>query len=81
MRRLSRSAQQVTSYEGAREIIRKSGGGAVGLCYCRHKKEHLDESCAKGAPVESICISLGSAAKFMVRRGFAEERASTSCWR
>jgi len=64
----------VTSYEGAREIIRKSGGGAVGLCYCRHKKEHLDESCAKAAPVEGICISLGSAAKFMARRGFAEER-------
>jgi len=65
----------VTSYEGAREIIRNSGGGAVGLCYCRHKKEHLDESCAKGAPVEGICISLGSAAKFMARRGFAEEKS------
>lgn len=68
-------SSQVTSYEGAREIIRKSGGGAVGLCYCRHKKEHLDQSCAKGAPVEGICISLGSAAKFMTRRGFAEERS------
>ncbi len=67
-------SSQVTSYEGAREIIRKSGGGAVGLCYCRHKKEHLDESCAKGAPVAGTCISLGSAAKFMARRGFAEER-------
>ena len=67
-------SSQVTSYDGARAIIRKSGGGAVGLCYCRHKKEHLDESCAKGAPVEGICISLGSAAKFMARRGFAEEK-------
>ncbi len=67
-------SSQVTSYEGAREIIRKSGGGAVGLCYCRHKKEHLDESCAKGAPVEGTCISLGSAAKFMARRGFAEAK-------
>ncbi|WP_020674536.1 4Fe-4S dicluster domain-containing protein [Geopsychrobacter electrodiphilus] len=67
-------SSQVTSYEGAREIIRKSGGGAVGLCYCRHKKEHLDENCVKGAPIEGICISLGSAAKFMARRGFAEEK-------
>lgn len=67
-------SSQVTSYESAREIIRKSGGGAVGLCYCRHKKEHLNESCAKGAPVEGICISLGSAAKFMARRGFAEKK-------
>lgn len=67
-------SSQVTSYEGAREIIRKSGGGAAGLCYCRHKKDHLNESCAKGAPVEGICISLGSAAKFMARRGFAEKK-------
>ncbi len=67
-------SSQVTSYAGAREIIRKAGGGAAGLCYCRHKKEHLDESCAKGAPVEGICISLGSAAKFMARRGFAETK-------
>ncbi|ORJ60681.1 4Fe-4S dicluster domain-containing protein [Geothermobacter hydrogeniphilus] len=65
----------VTSYEGAREIIRKAGYGAVGMCYCRHKKEHLDEHCSKGAPVEGICISLGNAARFMVRRGFAEERS------
>jgi ferredoxin len=67
-------SSQVTSYEGAREIIRKSGGGAIGLCYCRHKKEHLDRNCDKGAPVEGICISLGSAAKFMARRGFAEKK-------
>ncbi len=65
----------VTSYEGAREIIQKAGYGAVGMCYCRHKKEHLNESCAKGAPVEGICISLGNAARFMVRRGFAQEKS------
>ncbi|NCP01930.1 MAG: 4Fe-4S dicluster domain-containing protein [Deltaproteobacteria bacterium] len=68
-------SSQVTSYAGAREIIRQAGGGAVGLCYCRHKKQHLDETCTKGAPVEGICISLGSAAQFMARRGFAEERS------
>ena len=66
---------EVTSYERAREIISQAGFGAVGLCYCRHKKEHLDETCEKGAPVEGICISLGSAARFMVRRGFAQEKS------
>jgi ferredoxin len=66
---------EITSYERAREIIRKAGFGAVGTCYCRHKKEHLNEPCGKGAPVEGICISLGSAARFMVRRGFARERS------
>lgn len=65
----------VTTYESAREIVRSAGYGAIGMCYCRHKKEHLGGSCAKGAPTENICISLGTAARFMVRRGFAEERS------
>jgi len=47
---------EITSYDRARDIIRQAGFGAVGLCYCRHKKEHLDQSCDKGAPVEGICI-------------------------
>jgi len=66
---------EITSYDRAREIIREAGFGAVGICYCRHKKEHLDQSCDKGAPVEGICISLGSAARFMTRRGFAQEKS------
>lgn len=66
---------EITSYDRAKDIIREAGFGAVGLCYCRHKKEHLQESCAKGAPVEGICISLGNAARFMTRRGFAEEKS------
>ena len=65
----------VTTWESAREIVKKAGYGAVGMCYCRHKKEHLGQECDKGAPTENICISLGSAARFMVRRGFAEERS------
>ncbi|ALC16770.1 4Fe-4S ferredoxin [Desulfuromonas soudanensis] len=69
-------SSEITTYENAREIIRQAGFGAVGLCYCRHKKEHLGETCRKGAPVEEICISLGTAAKFMVRRGFAEPRTT-----
>jgi len=66
----------VTSYESAREIVTRAGFGAVGQCYCRHKKEHLNQSCDKNAPIQGICISLGTAAKFMVRRGFAEEKST-----
>lgn len=67
---------EITTYENAREIIRGAGYGATGLCFCRHKKEHLGESCAKGAPMEDICISLGAAARFFVRRGFATEKSA-----
>ncbi len=68
-------SSQVATYESARQIIKTARYGAVGMCYCRHKKEHLNESCKKGAPTREICISLGTAAKFMVRRGFAEHRS------
>jgi len=68
-------SSQVTSYENARDIIRQAGFGAVGICYCRHKKHHLGQDCTKAAPMEGICISLGSGAKFLVRRGFAQERS------
>lgn len=67
---------EITTYENAREIIKNAGFGATGLCFCRHKKEHLGENCAKGAPMEDICISLGSAARFFVRRGFATEKSA-----
>lgn len=67
---------RITTYEDAREIIMAAGYGATGLCFCRHKKEHLGESCGKGAPVEDVCISLGQAARFFVRRGFAVERSA-----
>jgi len=69
-------SSQVATYESAREIIKNSGYGAIGMCYCRHKKEHLGETCKKDAPTHEICISLGTAAKFMVRRGFAEKRST-----
>jgi ferredoxin len=69
-------SSKITTWESAREIIRQADFGAVGICYCRHKKEHLGESCRKGAPLEGICISLGAAAQFMARRGFAEQKST-----
>jgi ferredoxin len=66
---------EITTYERAREIIKEAGYGAVQLCYCRHKKEHVGEKCKKGAPVEGSCISLGAGARFLTRRGFAEEKS------
>jgi ferredoxin len=66
----------ITSYESAREIVKNADYAAVGICYCRHKKHHLDEACKKGAPMEDICISLGHGAKFLVRRGFAKEQTA-----
>ncbi|MGW8194844.1 MAG: ATP-binding protein [Desulforhopalus sp.] len=69
-------SSQIATYESARQIVKNSGYGAIGICYCRHKKEHLHKACDKNAPTREICISLGTAARFMVRRGFAEKRTT-----
>lgn len=57
---------EVLTYERASELIRKSGGGAISLCACRHKASHLGKSC--DAPLE-VCTTLGNAAKWIVYRG------------
>ncbi len=62
---------EVLSYEKASEIIRRSGGGALSTCACRHKAAHLGKACS--APARDICTSLGNAGQWLVRRGFARE--------
>ena len=68
-------SSRITPFEDAREIIRSASFRAVTMCYCRHKKEHLGHSCKKGAPVDGICMVLGEGARFLVRRGLAEEKS------
>jgi hypothetical protein len=68
----------ITAYEDARRIIEEASYRAVTLCYCRHKKEHMGKTCRKGAPVEDTCMVFGQGARFLVRRGFAQERDKES---
>lgn len=66
----------ITSWEDAQRIVREAEFGAAGMCFCRHQRQHLDESCGKGAPVEGICIALGEGARFLARRGFMQEKST-----
>jgi len=60
---------EVLDYEKASAIIRAAGRGALSMCYCRHQAGHLGKAC--DAPIEDVCTSLGPAAEWLVRRGFA----------
>ncbi|HJM83207.1 MAG TPA: 4Fe-4S dicluster domain-containing protein [Nitrospinota bacterium] len=64
----------ITEHESAREIVKKAGYGAAGLCYCRHKKHHQGKKCKKDVSMEDICITLGKSSDFLVRRGFHERK-------
>ncbi len=62
------NALHVLDYERASEVIRSASHRAVGICYCRHKMEHLGRDCA--APKE-ICMTFGNTARSLIRHGFA----------
>ncbi len=59
---------QVLDYERASAVIRSAEHMAVGICYCRHKMQHLDRACA--APME-ICMTFNNTADALSRHGHA----------
>ncbi len=56
---------EVMDYDRAVEVIKSSGGGAIGLCACRHKAIHLNDPCKINAPLD-VCISLGEMGSYAV---------------
>ena len=60
----------VLDYERASEVIHSASSRAVGLCYCRHKMEHVGRACA--AP-RDICMTFNGTASSLARNGFARE--------
>ena len=58
----------VLDYERASEVIQTSPQMGVGVCYCRHKMQHLDRDC--DAP-KDICMTFNNTADSLIRHGFA----------
>ncbi|MDH4142861.1 MAG: 4Fe-4S dicluster domain-containing protein [Chloroflexota bacterium] len=58
----------VLDYERASEVIQTSEHMGVGVCYCRHKMEHVGRACA--AP-RDICMTFGGTADSLIRHGYA----------
>ncbi len=56
----SENALHVLDYERASEVIRTATHRGVGVCYCRHKMQHMGKNC--DAPME-ICMSFNSVAE------------------
>ena len=70
------NALHVLDYERASEVIRTAKHRAVGLCYCRHKMEHLGRAC--DAP-QDICMTFGSTAASLARHGHARSVDVAEC--
>jgi ferredoxin len=63
------NALHVLDYERASEVIRTASHRGIGLCYCRHKMQHVGEAC--DAPLE-ICMTFNTVAAALVRHGYAK---------
>ncbi len=67
---------EVLDYEKSREVVEQAGRYAVGICSCRHEKEHTGERRCK-APLDN-CSTFGPVAvNFMVSHEFAREVSKT----
>ena len=60
----------ILDYERASTMIKQASHLGVGMCYCRHKMEHMGKAC--DAPME-ICMTLGNVAASLIRHGHARE--------
>ncbi len=59
---------RVLDYERASEVIGTAEHMGVGLCYCRHKAQHVGKACT--APM-NICMTFGGTADSLIRHGYA----------
>ena len=70
------NALHVLDYERATEVIKTASHIGVGLCYCRHKMEHLDKDC--DAP-KDICMTFNNTAVTLTRHEFARSVDEKEC--
>ncbi len=69
-------ALEVLDWERASRVVETASCRAVGLCYCRHKMEHVGRACS--APLD-ICMTFGTTARSLSRHGHAREVDTAEC--
>lgn len=61
---------EILDYEKASEVIKTASHRGVGMCYCRHKMEHLGSAC--DAPMD-ICMTFNGTASSLIKHNIARE--------
>jgi ferredoxin len=72
----SDGALEVLDYERASHIIENAASIGVGMCYCRHKMEHMGRACS--APMD-ICMTFNNSAASLIRHGHARAVDTVEC--
>ncbi len=70
------NALLVLDYERSSHIIESATHRGVGICYCRHKMQHMGRDC--DAP-KDICMTFNNTAASLIRHGYAHEVDVKEC--
>ena len=70
------NALLVLDYERASEVINTASHIGVGVCYCRHKMQHMGRNC--DAPME-ICMTFNGSAESLTKNGYARAIEVSEC--
>ncbi len=70
------NALYVLDYERATEVIKTAAHIGVGICYCRHKMEHMGKDC--DAP-KDICMTFNNSAFSLTKHGHARKIDAVEC--
>jgi len=70
------NALHVLDYERATEVIKTATHVGVGICYCRHKMEHLGRACDASM---DICMTFNSTAESLTKHGHARCIDAVEC--
>jgi ferredoxin len=70
------NALHVLDYERATQVIEEATHRGVGVCYCRHKMEHMGKDCA--AP-KDICMTFNNSAASLIKHGHARDVDKVEC--
>jgi ferredoxin len=66
----------VLDYERASHVIESADHIGVGICYCRHKMDHMGRACS--APMD-VCMTFNNVAASLNRHGHTREVDSAEC--
>ncbi len=70
------NALLVLDYERASEVINTASHIGVGICYCRHKMQHIGRNCS--APME-ICMTFNGSAESLTKNNYARAIEASEC--
>lgn len=70
------NALHVLDYERVTEVIETATDIGIGLCYCRHKRQHQSRAC--DAEMD-ICMTFNSVASSLIRSDYARRIEPSEC--